>query len=608
MSLVNVTFDDLVSDVRRILSGPDGPIALALALGLGAIVETFLYAADPGDRAGCLIANLLATLPLVFWRTRLPWVTGVVTFASLVAVASDPTLLTLSGITAQLIVVYLVANRYRRRWSVLLAAPFLVAAVAWSDEDTLAGVMLLVLVVAAQVLGDSRRQRSQAIAERDATRHAMAETQRDQVIMEERARIARELHDVVAHHVSVIAVQAETARLTTPDMPEEGKERLAAIGQTARDSLTELRRLLGVLRADGGPEAARSPQPGLGRLAELIDSARTAGTPVRLTLEGDVTPLPPGVDLTAYRIVQEALTNARRHAPGASVDVTLGFEEDALRLRVSDDGPGPPAADTSGHGLLGMQERATMVGGRLKTGPGGAAASSSRPSSPSPGPRHDGPGGRGRRPGDRAGRFRGAARDPGRLHRGRHRGRRRRGGGAVPGRAPRRRPHGRAHARPRRDRGDQALAADGGKRPRILMLTTFDLDEYVYDALSAGASGFLLKDVAAETLFDAVRVVAAGEALLAPTVTRRLIDEFARLRPRAPARPELLEDLTPRETEVLCLVAEGLSNDEIAERLVVSKETVKTHVSRVLGKLRLRDRSQAVIVAYESGLVVPRSP
>jgi DNA-binding NarL/FixJ family response regulator len=152
------------------------------------------------------------------------------------------------------------------------------------------------------------------------------------------------------------------------------------------------------------------------------------------------------------------------------------------------------------------------------------------------------------------------------------------------------------------------LAEDGGRRPRVLVLTTFDLDEYVYDALSAGASGFLLKDVTAETLFDAVRVIAAGDALLDPAVTRRLIGEFARLRPRHPARPELLEDLTKRETEVLRLVAEGLSNDEIAERLVVSKETVKTHVSRVLGKLRLRDRSQAVIVAYESGLVIPRSP
>jgi DNA-binding NarL/FixJ family response regulator len=149
------------------------------------------------------------------------------------------------------------------------------------------------------------------------------------------------------------------------------------------------------------------------------------------------------------------------------------------------------------------------------------------------------------------------------------------------------------------------LAADGGG-PRVLMLTTFDLDEYVYDALSAGASGFLLKDAAAERLFDAVRVVAAGEALLAPAVTRRLIGEFARLRPRLAPRSDHLRELTTRETEVLRLVAEGLSNGEIAERLVVSEETVKTHVSRVLMKLDLRDRTQAVVAAYESGLVVPR--
>ncbi|OKI53797.1 response regulator [Micromonospora sp. CB01531] len=148
------------------------------------------------------------------------------------------------------------------------------------------------------------------------------------------------------------------------------------------------------------------------------------------------------------------------------------------------------------------------------------------------------------------------------------------------------------------------LVADGG--PRILILTTFDLDEHVYDALGAGASGFLLKDVTAERLFDAVRVVAAGEALLAPTVTRRLIGEFARLRPSPPRHPFPLGVLTPRETEVLRLVAEGLSNPEIAERLVVSDETVKTHVSRLLGKLGLRDRTQAVVVAYETGLVVPR--
>jgi DNA-binding NarL/FixJ family response regulator len=148
-----------------------------------------------------------------------------------------------------------------------------------------------------------------------------------------------------------------------------------------------------------------------------------------------------------------------------------------------------------------------------------------------------------------------------------------------------------------------------GDGPRVLILTTFDLDEYVYDALCAGASGFLLKDVTAERLFEAVRVVAAGEALLAPTVTRRLIGEFARLRPHTAAPPtSRLTALTPRETQVLKLVAEGLSNPEIAARLVVTEETVKTHVSRVLGKLGLRDRTQAVVTAYESGLVVPRSP
>jgi DNA-binding NarL/FixJ family response regulator len=145
-----------------------------------------------------------------------------------------------------------------------------------------------------------------------------------------------------------------------------------------------------------------------------------------------------------------------------------------------------------------------------------------------------------------------------------------------------------------------------GVRPRILILTTFDLDQYVYDALCAGASGFLLKDVTAERLFDAVRVIAAGEALLAPAVTRRLISEFARLRPRPDGAPAAaLSTLTPRETQVLRLVAEGLSNPEIAARLVVTEETVKTHVSRMLSKLGLRDRTQAVVTAYESGLVVP---
>jgi DNA-binding NarL/FixJ family response regulator len=162
---------------------------------------------------------------------------------------------------------------------------------------------------------------------------------------------------------------------------------------------------------------------------------------------------------------------------------------------------------------------------------------------------------------------------------------------------------------PRMDGIEATRQLAGAGAPRVLMLTTFDLDEYVYDALRAGASGFLLKDVTAERLFDAVRVIAAGEALLAPAVTRRLIREFAlRPEPSAPTPAAAgLAALTPRETQVLRLVAEGLSNAEIATRLVVTDETVKTHVSRVLSKLGLRDRTQAVVTAYESGLVVPRN-
>jgi DNA-binding NarL/FixJ family response regulator len=141
--------------------------------------------------------------------------------------------------------------------------------------------------------------------------------------------------------------------------------------------------------------------------------------------------------------------------------------------------------------------------------------------------------------------------------------------------------------------------------PKILILTTFDLDDYVYEALRAGASGFLLKDAPAADLIAAVRVVAAGEALLAPSVTRRLIAEFAN-RPQAHrARPTALNALTPRETDVLRLIARGRSNQEIAEDLVVAEQTVKTHIGRILAKLNLRDRAQAVVFAYETGLVVP---
>jgi DNA-binding NarL/FixJ family response regulator len=152
----------------------------------------------------------------------------------------------------------------------------------------------------------------------------------------------------------------------------------------------------------------------------------------------------------------------------------------------------------------------------------------------------------------------------------------------------------------------EIIAASGDPgRPRVLMLTTFDLDEYVYEALRAGASGFLLKDATAAELVHAVRVVANGEALLAPSVTRRLIADFARQSHADPLPPARLAALTQRETEVLRLIARGLSNTEIAGALFIAEQTTKTHVGHILAKLGLRDRAQAVVIAYESGLVTP---
>ena len=358
---------------QRLLSRPDGPLAVALLLALAAIVEVTFRAEDVGS---AMIANLLATLPIALVRQRLPWAAGAIVLGVVVALSGDTALLTVAGAVALAAVVYLFAARYGRRWSVLLVLPFLAnVATPFSGNDArLSGLLLLVVVVAALALGDARRQRGRAVAERD-------EAQRDRALMEERARIARELHDIVAHHVSMIAVQAETARLTTPDLPEEGKQRFKAIGDTARDSLSELRRLLGVLREDAPGEAERTPQPGLADLEALVDAAWGAGTQVRLTMIGRAEPLSPGVDLTAYRIAQEALTNARRHAPGAEVDVELRYEIDTLHLEVRDNGPGV-AAEANGHGIVGMRERAEMVGGTLHAGPaagGGFAVSADVP-------------------------------------------------------------------------------------------------------------------------------------------------------------------------------------------------------------------------------------
>jgi signal transduction histidine kinase len=191
-----------------------------------------------------------------------------------------------------------------------------------------------------------------------------------QAVAAERAAIARELHDVVAHHMSVMVVQAGAARAVSASDPAATAEALRQIEASGRTGLTEMRRLLEVLKAEEDGNG-RAPQPGLARMSELLDAMRASGLPVEAIVEGSPRPLPPGVDLSAYRIVQEALTNALRHAGGASARVVVRYDPGAVELEVADDGPGPPEDPeaSGGHGLIGMRERVQLFGGELEAGP-----------------------------------------------------------------------------------------------------------------------------------------------------------------------------------------------------------------------------------------------
>lgn len=278
---------------------------------------------------------------------------------------------TVAGIAA-LAVLYGVVGRIRSAQTVaVLLLPFVASAVVPvpSERSGAKAFGLLAVAVAAAATGAALRLRDERRHHRAAEQSAAASLL-EHAARGERARIARELHDVVAHHITMISLQAEAARLATPGLPPEGARRLVAIGDTARTALTEMRRLLGVLREDVDAEPTRRPQPGLGQLTALLDEVRDAGSgsSVRLIVSGPVETLDPGIELTAYRIVQEALTNARRHAPGAAVDVELHYGGDELVLRVCDNGPGPASETGGGHGLNGMRERAAMVGGRVTTG------------------------------------------------------------------------------------------------------------------------------------------------------------------------------------------------------------------------------------------------
>jgi signal transduction histidine kinase len=371
--------DRLVAAAQRLVATRDGRVALTLVLAFTAAIEASIYTPDlpefpfqegDGDPAAAVVFNILAVLPLLAVE-RVPFVAAAAaTFLSLVILASSEMPVTLSALG---VLLYAVGHLVARR-GLLLAAPllllfFLHAFVPFDGSDVdLASIGPLFLVATAALAGESNRKRTEAVTALDETQAAMEESVREQTAMEERAAIARELHDIVAHHLSVIAVQSESARLTSPKLSADARGRFEAIAATARDALTETRRLLGVLREDVEGDAERAPQPGLDQLADLVDTARDTGSNIRLILQGKVVPLPAGVDLAAFRIVQEALTNARRHAPGADVDVEVTYGEGVLELRVRDYGPGPAEEMLTGHGIVGMRDRATIAGGTFSCG------------------------------------------------------------------------------------------------------------------------------------------------------------------------------------------------------------------------------------------------
>jgi signal transduction histidine kinase len=236
-------------------------------------------------------------------------------------------------------------------------------------NEAYVGVLFATILIALGYLTGTRRRLTFELVE---GRRREQEEQARSTLLEERARIARELHDVVAHHMSVIAVRAETAPFRIPDLPEAVKDDMAETSAIAREALTEMRRLLGVLRgADADPE--RVPQPGMDRLEGLVAAVEGAGLTVDVRVEGDQRPLPPAMELSAYRILQEALSNALRHAPAAPAAVEVRYEAERLRLRVRNDRPRVPGANpvagAAGHGIVGMRERAAMLGGTLSAGP-----------------------------------------------------------------------------------------------------------------------------------------------------------------------------------------------------------------------------------------------
>ncbi|WBB68820.1 sensor histidine kinase [Micromonospora sp. WMMD812] len=368
-----------------------------------AVLRRHPLAADALFAAGLVALDLLFTLltPREFWPWRLPAALGwsvlcaapvaVRRVAPWPAVAAAVATLPLPALTgtgpavqglAFAVLTYTVAARRPARTAALAAlllwVPVAVAtAVAPPTTPLAVGPTLVVLNnllvgLLSYAMGrvvHARRATTRALRERARVAEERQRALAEQAVADERRRIARELHDVVAHHVSVMGVLATGARRVLRRDPDAADEVIGTIEETGRATLRELRRLLDVLRTDAEPAADLAPQPGLAGIDALAEQVRDAGLPVTLRVEGTPVPLDEGVALAVYRIVQEALTNALKHAGAATADVRLGYGADALEVEVTDTGRGPgPGVDRIGHGLVGMRERVGLYGGVLRTG------------------------------------------------------------------------------------------------------------------------------------------------------------------------------------------------------------------------------------------------
>jgi len=334
-------------------------------------VEVWIRTDQDDPQALVAVTALMMTVPLA-WRRRAPIAVAAVVMTALtvLALASNALDVTLFPIGAVVLSTYSVAVYCELSGALIGAAIILVPAfVLEGVVDGELGNFFFIAVMTASVWIAGRAVRSHGsraalLADRTVVLERERETKARAAVAEERARIARELHDVVAHSVTTMVIQAGAERRVLDDGQASTRQTLLSIEETGRQALVEMRRLLGMLRTDD-EELALAPQPSLAHLEMLVDQIRAAGLPVELAVEGEPIPLPPGVDLSAYRIVQEALTNALKHAGPARATVTVRYNKHELQLEIADSGRGVTDGGAGGHGLIGMRERVALYGGDL---------------------------------------------------------------------------------------------------------------------------------------------------------------------------------------------------------------------------------------------------